>query len=150
MLVSQRLSSSWIIKLMQVQKNLPRLLAAACWLACWATTSHAGPLLLVETTSSTAQGTVGDVVDKLGDNLMLVHQDSRNHWWFATWGDGLYRFDGKVMFTTRPNMALVIIASTRFWKTLSETSISARHRESAVLMAISSKHWLNQNSRNGN
>ncbi len=92
---------------MQVQENLPRLLAAACWLTCWATTSHAGPLPLVETTSSTAQGTVGDVVDKLGDNLMLVHQDSRNHWWFATWGDGLYRFDGKVIvhYTTKHGLS---------------------------------------------
>lgn len=49
-----------------------------------------------------AQASVGEVVDKLGDNLMLVYQDSRNHWWFGTWGDGLYRYDGKsiVHFTT--------------------------------------------------
>ena len=34
---------------------------------------------------------------------MLVHQNSKNQWWFATWGDGLCRYDGKtiVHFTTQ-------------------------------------------------
>lgn len=49
----------------------------------------------------------GDVVDKLGDNLMLVHQDRNRHWWFGTWGDGLYRHDGNsiVHFTTEHGLS---------------------------------------------
>jgi ligand-binding sensor domain-containing protein len=28
---------------------------------------------------------------------MVIHQDKRNQWWFGTWGDGLYRYDGKTI-----------------------------------------------------
>ncbi len=56
---------------------------------------------------STSQSTVGDVVDKLGENLMVVYQDKRNQWWFGTWGDGLYRYDGKaiVHFETKHGLS---------------------------------------------
>ncbi len=92
---------------MQVLKNLSRLLAAACLLICLETTLSASPLPLLQPASSTVQSTVGDVVDKLGDNLMLVHQDSQNQWWFATWGDGLYRYDGQIIvhFTTKHGLS---------------------------------------------
>ncbi len=51
--------------------------------------------------------TVGDNVEKLGDNLMVIHQDKRNQWWFGTWGDGLYRYDGQniVHFTTKHGLS---------------------------------------------
>lgn len=93
--------------LMQVLKNLPLLLASACWVICFGLTSHASPLQLILSATSPDQSTVGDVVEKLGDNLMLVHQDSQNQWWFATWGDGLYRYDGKniVHFTTKHGLS---------------------------------------------
>ncbi|MFO0943381.1 MAG: two-component regulator propeller domain-containing protein [Pirellulales bacterium] len=92
---------------MQVLKVLSRLLAAACWLICWETTSYASPLPLIQTATLTTQTTVGDIVEKLGDHLMLVHQDNQNQWWFATWGDGLYRYDGKtiVHFTTKHGLS---------------------------------------------
>jgi ligand-binding sensor domain-containing protein len=38
---------------------------------------------------------------------MLVHQDIKSQWWFATWGDGIYRYDGKniVHFTTKHGLS---------------------------------------------
>lgn len=38
-----------------------------------------------------------DTVKALGDNIMLVYQDSRNNYWFGSWEDGLYRIDGKTI-----------------------------------------------------
>lgn len=92
---------------MQVLKILSQLLVAAFWLICWEMTLSASPLQLLQATNATTQTTVGDVVDRLGDNLMLVHQDSQNQWWFATWGDGLYRYDGKVIvhYTTKHGLS---------------------------------------------
>lgn len=45
----------------------------------------------------------GDPVDELGDHLMLVFQDSKNNFWFGTWGDGVYRWNGRSIerFTTK-------------------------------------------------
>lgn len=37
----------------------------------------------------------GKLVEKLSDNLMLVYQDKSDRYWFATWGDGLFQYDGK-------------------------------------------------------
>lgn len=98
---------------MQVFKTLAQLLAKAFSLACFGSfvctgivTQAAGPLLLTSENSST-QNAIGDVVDKLGSNLMLVYQDSKSQWWFATWGDGLYRYNGKtiVHFTTQHGLS---------------------------------------------
>lgn len=52
---------------------------------------------------SVTQVVKGDLVSELGDNLMRVYQDRNHHYWFATWGDGLYRYDGKSIdhFTTK-------------------------------------------------
>jgi len=46
---------------------------------------------------------VGDTVQELGDHLMHVFQDSRNNYWFGSWGEGAYRYDGNTIihFTTR-------------------------------------------------
>jgi ligand-binding sensor domain-containing protein len=54
---------------------------------------HANEFQLPPSQISFTQNAIGNVVEKLGDNLMLVHHDSKNYWWFATWKDGLYRFD---------------------------------------------------------
>jgi len=44
----------------------------------------------------------GDTVKELGNNIMLVYQDKKNIFWFGSWGEGLYRYDGKTIihFTT--------------------------------------------------
>lgn len=43
------------------------------------------------TNSSVLQG---DTVSSLSKNIMVVHQDSKNFYWFGSWVDGLYRYDG--------------------------------------------------------
>jgi ligand-binding sensor domain-containing protein len=38
-----------------------------------------------------------------GDNIMVIFQDSKNTYWFGSWEDGLYRYEGKSLthFTTK-------------------------------------------------
>jgi streptogramin lyase len=83
-------------------KNSSWSLAASLALACLGGASYASPWHPHPLEASAPQTVVGDVVERLGDNLMLVHQDKSNRWWFGTWGDGLYRYDGRriVHFTT--------------------------------------------------
>lgn len=47
--------------------------------------------------------TVGDTVKELGSNLMVVYQDKKNNFWFGSWVEGLYRYDGKTIlhFTSK-------------------------------------------------
>lgn len=40
---------------------------------------------------------IGEIVQELGNNLMLVYQDSRNNYWFGSWGEGLYKYDGTII-----------------------------------------------------
>lgn len=46
---------------------------------------------------------VGDTVKELSKNIMVIYQDKKNNYWFGSWQDGLYKFDGKVIvhFTTK-------------------------------------------------
>lgn len=46
---------------------------------------------------------VADTLNALSNNIMTVYQDKRNHYWFASWEDGLYHYDGKTVqhFTTQ-------------------------------------------------
>lgn len=37
-------------------------------------------------------------VNELGKNIMLVYQDKKNNYWFGSWDDGLYKYDGKTIF----------------------------------------------------
>lgn len=92
---------------MQVMKHSVHLLAHGLTVSCLVMEIYAQENQLPQPQTSFAQNAVGDVVEKLGDNLMMVHQDSKNHWWFATWGDGLYRYDGKriVHFTTKHGLS---------------------------------------------
>lgn len=39
----------------------------------------------------------GDTVKELGNNIMLIYQDKKNNYWFGSWEDGLYRYDGKTI-----------------------------------------------------
>ncbi|MBI2271938.1 MAG: hypothetical protein HYU69_16480 [Bacteroidetes bacterium] len=50
--------------------------------------------------------TVGDTVRELGNNIMLVYQDKKNNYWFGSWQDGLYKYDGKTIlhFTTKSGL----------------------------------------------
>jgi hypothetical protein len=71
---------------MQVMKHSVHLLAHGLTVSCLVMEIYAQENQLPQPQTSFAQNAVGDVVEKLGDNLMMVHQDSKNHWWFATWG----------------------------------------------------------------
>lgn len=45
----------------------------------------------------------GDSVKELGKNIMLIYQDKKNNYWFGSWENGLYRYDGKTIlhFTSK-------------------------------------------------
>jgi ligand-binding sensor domain-containing protein len=49
------------------------------------------------------QRVVGDTVQELGNNIMIVYQDTKNVYWFGSWETGVYRYDGKslVNYTTK-------------------------------------------------
>ncbi|MBK8705254.1 MAG: hypothetical protein IPN33_17950 [Saprospiraceae bacterium] len=48
----------------------------------------------------------GDTVKEPGNNIMTVYQDSKNNYWFASWQDGLYKYDGKTIlhYTTKSGL----------------------------------------------
>ena len=48
----------------------------------------------------------GDTVKELGLNIMLIYQDRKNNYWFGSWEDGLYRYDGRIIlhFTTKDGL----------------------------------------------
>lgn len=50
-----------------------------------------------------ATALVADTLNALGNNIMAIYQDKHNHYWFASWEDGLYHYDGKTVqhFTTQ-------------------------------------------------
>jgi ligand-binding sensor domain-containing protein len=67
-----------------------------------------------QTKSSTSNSDVlseliakGDTVQKLGDHLWYVFQDRRNNYWFGSNGEGVYRYDGKIIvnFTTKDGLS---------------------------------------------
>ena len=36
-----------------------------------------------------------DTVGQLSNNIMVIYQDKKNNYWFGSWQDGLYKYDGK-------------------------------------------------------
>lgn len=42
--------------------------------------------------------TTGDTVSELSNNIMVIYQDKKNNYWFGSWQDGLYKYDGKSIF----------------------------------------------------
>lgn len=38
---------------------------------------------------------IGDTVNQLSNNIMAIYQDTRKNYWFGSWRDGLYKYDGK-------------------------------------------------------
>jgi len=51
--------------------------------------------------------TIGDTVNKLGDSLWYVFQDTKNNYWFSSNGEGVYFYDGKtiVHYSTKDGLA---------------------------------------------
>ena len=49
---------------------------------------------------------IGDTVSKLGNNIDCIYQDKDSNYWFATNGQGVYRFDGKkaIHFTEKDGL----------------------------------------------
>jgi len=39
----------------------------------------------------------GDAVKELSNNVMVIYQDRRNNYWFGSWKDGLFKYDGKAI-----------------------------------------------------
>jgi len=46
--------------------------------------------------------TICDTVSQLGNNIMVIYQDKKNNYWFGSWQDGLFKYDGNsiVHFST--------------------------------------------------
>lgn len=47
--------------------------------------------------SSNRSGSLGDTVNALGNNIMVIYHDSKGMYWFGSWETGLYTFDGKTL-----------------------------------------------------
>lgn len=39
----------------------------------------------------------GDTVKELSNNIMVIYQDKKNNYWFGSWKDGLFKYDGKAI-----------------------------------------------------
>ena len=46
---------------------------------------------------------LGDTTSTLSNNIMIIYQDQHDNYWFGSWEDGVYRYDGKqiIHFTTK-------------------------------------------------
>lgn len=54
-----------------------------------------------------ARPSIGDTVQELGNHLMVIFQDTKNTYWFGSWGEGVYRYDGNIIvhYTTEDGLA---------------------------------------------
>jgi len=43
------------------------------------------------------QSVIGDAVMKLGSDIMVIYQDKKNNYWFGSWENGVYRYDGTTL-----------------------------------------------------
>ena len=48
-------------------------------------------------TAADSDSLPGDTVTSLSKNIMVVYQDKKNTYWFGSWEDGLYSYDGKTL-----------------------------------------------------
>lgn len=48
----------------------------------------------------------GDTVNNISNNIMVIYQDMKNNYWFGSWQDGLYRYNGNtiIRFTTQDGL----------------------------------------------
>jgi ligand-binding sensor domain-containing protein len=56
--------------------------------------------LLTSCSGQSITGIAGDTVSELGNNLMVVYQDTKNNYWFASWEDGVYMYAPSVSLNT--------------------------------------------------
>lgn len=49
---------------------------------------------------------IGDTVRELSNNIMVIYQDRKNNYWFGSWQDGLYKYDGNsiIHFTSKDGL----------------------------------------------
>ena len=49
---------------------------------------------------------IADTLNELSNNIMVIYQDRQNNYWFGSWQDGLYKYDGKsiIHFTTKDGL----------------------------------------------
>lgn len=49
----------------------------------------------------------GDTVKELSNNIMVIYHDKNNNYWYGSWEDGLYKYNGKSIlhYTTQHNLA---------------------------------------------
>lgn len=52
---------------------------------------------LSQSTKSSAQNRIGHPVFNLGKNIGCIYQDKNKNYWFASNGEGVFRYDGKVL-----------------------------------------------------
>jgi hypothetical protein len=50
---------------------------------------------------------IGDTFSELGKAVMVIFQDRKNNYWFAGRGQGVYRFDGKIILNFKTKDGLV-------------------------------------------
>lgn len=58
---------------------------------------------LIDTKGSFA---AGDTVTQLGNNIMVIYQDKKDDYWFGSWEDGLYHYNGKIIIHYTTNSGL--------------------------------------------
>ena len=101
--------------------------------------------------SEEAVGIKGDTVSTLGKHLMLIYQDRKDNYWFGSWGEGLYRYDGKTIihYTTEHGLCqnkIVNIQEDKAGNLYFNTDIGiskfdGQHFTTLKLTAESSKEW---------
>lgn len=60
-------------------------------------TSCNGPKIKSSENKSQVTVSIGDTVSQIGKNIRFIFQDSENNFWFASDGEGLFRYDGKTI-----------------------------------------------------
>ena len=62
--------------------------------------------LFISLTSCNGQSSTRSNGVQLSNNIMLVYQDKQNNYWFSSWEDGLYKYDGKTLlhFSTKDGL----------------------------------------------
>lgn len=48
-----------------------------------------------------------ETISNLGSSIMMIYQDSKDNYWFASWETGIYKYDGKslINYTTKDGLA---------------------------------------------
>lgn len=81
----------------------PLLLLCALTMLASCNRQNSAPESQITLTTPSSTIAVPDTVAALGNNIMTVYQDKKNNYWFGSWQDGLYHYDGKTIlhYTTK-------------------------------------------------